>query len=104
MRSKHVYPLAVLLLVAACRLPQPAPLPDGVGGCGAACQNLARLRCDGWRGSPGEDGRYGTVDDVSCQTACEEIESAPGGNMSTGCVASVAGCDLVDRCMAEEEP
>lgn len=103
MMSKHVYSSLIALLVGCMPMRPPGPTPDGDGGCAAACRNLATLKCDGWMGSPGEDGVYRTVDDVPCQEVCEEIEDLPGGSMNTGCAAAVSSCDLLDRCMAEGE-
>ncbi len=96
--------LVVLFLVGCIPIVPPKPLPDDMaGGCAEACANLALLKCPGHEGNPGEDGEFGTADDISCTDVCEEIESQPGGSMNPGCVANVESCDLVDRCVAEED-
>ena len=85
----------------------PTPAPPEAGGpedCAPACANLARLRCPGWEGSPGEDERYGTPDDVSCAQACVDLLTAdPTFTLAPRCVAKVDSCDAADSCVARSE-
>ena len=102
MKSEHVHLLVLALLVGCLPLRPPEPNPDGDGGCREACQNLEALGCEGSVGSPGEDDQYGTEDDFGCVEVCEEVQSSPGGDLNTGCVAEASSCRQADDCMADE--
>lgn len=81
----------------------------GVGGsagvasvCARACANLVKLKCAGYRGSPGDDGVYGTLDDVSCTQVCKDFETAahqvPNASLHPDCLAAAKSCLAVERC------
>lgn len=81
----------------------PVPQDAGTAGeCAAACDNLARMQCPGWQGSPGPDEAYGTVDDVACATACVDIvTSDPTMTLHQRCTAAATSCEGVDACFGE---
>lgn len=104
---------AITLVLALCACgggpgPKPGPpVPDTAGTpeeCAYACDNLARLQCPGHEGSPGEDGTFGTADDVSCTQACIDIVTADSTvTLHQRCVAEASSCDGADQCLAEGE-
>lgn len=79
----------------------PAP-PAPLRPCEAACTNTARLGCPYWGGTPGPDGVFGNVDDVSCERVCEDFEAVskelPGVSLHPECVGRARDCDEVDHC------
>jgi len=92
-------------LFSGCRLLYPEPDPPSVtpanggsGDCRAACDNLARLGCDGAEGSPGPDDVYGTADDVPCTAVCEDITTDDTVTLYQRCTAAALSCEAVDRC------
>jgi hypothetical protein len=85
--------------------PGPAPLPAPIEPertCREACANMARLGCEGWKGSPGEDERWMTADDVPCWRVCETVEieaiDARGLSLRPECVSAAATCRTADEC------
>lgn len=78
------------------------PEPTDAGtleDCGPACENLARLQCPGWRGSPGADEIWGTADDYSCETACRNIMYADDtATLFPICTAAAQTCEEVEKC------
>lgn len=83
--------------------PTPGPVEPADGGtaddCAAACANLARLYCPGWRGSPGPDEIIGTPDDVPCEQACRDIVTAdPTVTLFQRCTAQAKSCAEVEAC------
>lgn len=72
------------------------PIPDA---CTRMCATMADEQCDGWQGSPGEDERFGTKDDVPCNEACEQVVSAdPTMEESVQCGASAESCSAIENC------
>lgn len=97
----------VLTLVAACAVLRPAPIPDAPPGgdpddCDLMCENLARLGCPGNQGSRGDDGVFGTEDDVSCAQVCRDtVES--GFTLNQECQSAASSCESADRCLELDE-
>jgi len=83
--------------------PGPPRVRDAGGAdlCQAACDSLARLKCDGWDGSPGKDEVFGTKDDVSCTFVCVDIMDESTANLYTACTAQAESCDEIDDCFDE---
>ncbi len=98
--------LASVLFVWGCGVIKPIPpgppvSPDAgtVDDCAAACDNLARMECPGWQGSPGSDEVFGTDDDVSCEVVCRTIVGGdPTATLHQRCTADSKSCDDVERC------
>jgi hypothetical protein len=91
----------VLFLLMGCGGVRPNPIPDSdPDDCLAACQNLERLKCPGYEGSPGPDEQYGTADDESCELICKSIVKEPGFSVFPSCTAKAQSCDEVDACFA----
>ena len=97
---------AFLLSGAACESPAPAPTPGPAPSadpeaspCANVCANMKRLKCLGWDGSPGPDGKMDTADDMACAPACREyIRQDPTADGYQDCQASAATCDAMDAC------
>ncbi len=70
---------------------------DDPEDCGAACERLKVLGCDGWDGSPGEDELWGTADDVSCEEVCRGIVDEQG-TLHLDCTIMAESCAEVDEC------
>lgn len=66
--------------------------------CPAACENLKRLQCEGWQGSPGPDEQFGTEDDLSCERVCLGVMSEPTATLFPICTAKAADCEAVELC------
>lgn len=67
---------------------EPKPGPDGgVADCGAMCDHLRRLGCEGAKPTP---------NGATCREVCEHTLEA-GYDVHPECVVSVARCDQVDR-------
>ena len=95
-----VLAISLLLLwfasyLSGCGAVGPAGDPDN---CEAACERLAELQCDGWRGSPGRDREWGTADDADCETICRDVVKT-GIPMNQKCVARVATCEELGGCL-----
>ena len=102
MRDRLGAPIILTLALCACGVlppPNPQPVVQDVGGCDGSCATLRRLMCDGWRGSEGDDGHWGTHDDVSCAQVCADVVAA-GIPMPTDCIAAADSCEAADACMA----
>ena len=96
--------VTILLLISILQGCGPVPdLPDPfedrseVEYCGAACGNLQWLGCDGWKGSPGPDERFGTDDDVSCEDVCRTVPEV----LSPKCVSLATDCKGANDCSNE---
>lgn len=98
---------AIAMLLSSC--PGVMHVPDaGVEtrsvpqACVEACATLRRLHCSGERGSPGEDERYGTPDDVSCERVCADLEAAavevPAYSLHPSCISVASSCSAVAAC------
>lgn len=98
--------------------PEPAPAPDEpirpdpepvvdpsvgpVSPCAQVCANMERLKCLGWDGSPGPDGKMGTDDDMACTPACQEyIRQDPTADGYQHCQAAAQTCEAMDACYDE---
>ncbi len=83
--------------------PEPAPTPDPDSGpCAQACANMERLKCAGWEGSPGPDGKMDTADDVPCTPSCVAyITIDPTADGYQGCQANAPTCEAFDACYEE---
>ena len=100
--------LTVLMLSgASCEPPTPEPIkPDpehvvdpGAPSCATVCATMERLKCLGWEGSPGPDGKMGTGDDMPCTPACQEyIRQDPTADGYQGCQTAATTCDAMDAC------
>ena len=66
--------------------------------CSLACERMGELGCEGWQGSPGYDGEYGTGDDVECPEVCSRIEINQESELRPACIAAATSCEAVDRC------
>jgi hypothetical protein len=75
------------------QIPSPA---EAAQQCGAICDRLTLLRCDGWQGNAGPDEAQGTPDDVSCQTACVEVQAVVA--LNANCVVEAGSCSAVEDC------
>lgn len=99
------YSFFIVIMLASCWItPRPVtPLDADVPtACEAACKNLKRLDCPGWKGTPGIDEKFGTQDDVSCFSACVDIvDSDPTVTLNQVCVANSDSCKKVDECFSE---
>lgn len=111
---RRALPMLVLML---CGCPPPGPVQpdeppappgfDAADVCDAAAQNMKRLRCPGWQGSPGRDEQHGTGDEgeVGFAEVCRDNEEAAGGiaalSLHPDCVAAARDCAEVDRCREE---
>lgn len=102
--------MALALTGASCEPPEPEPIqpdPEHVvdplaSPCAQVCANMDRLKCLGWDGSPGPDGKMGTDDDMACTPACQEyIRQDPTADGYQGCQAAAATCDAMDACYDE---
>ncbi len=99
---------AIAVLFPKCNVVQETRNPPGpnvprdpvvvVGQCEAACKRMAELKCEGWQGSPGYDGEYGTGDDVACVEVCGSIDINPESDLNTKCVAAAKSCRDVGGC------
>lgn len=81
------------------------PVPPDAGtieDCQDACDNLQRLQCPGWQGSPGPDEIFGTADDMSCVAVCEDIVADPAMTLFQLCTAAANSCDEVEACFDPE--
>ena len=94
--------LATMMMGASCELPEPEPAPPvdpSASPCAQVCVNMERLKCLGWEGSPGPDGKMGTADDMGCTLAClEYIRQDPTAGGYAGCQATAPTCDAMDSC------
>jgi len=94
--------LLSVLLWGCENIPIPIPIPpnpyDPPELCVEACENLARLLCPGWRGSPGSDEVFGTPDDVPCVDVCALIVADPTVTLYQQCTAQAASCEAVEAC------
>lgn len=95
--------IASAFVIGAC-----AGMPDHdwtddstVEDCAPACENLQRLRCPGADGSPGADREFGTTDDRTCKTVCEEIMEEGEKTLYPKCVAAARTCQDVDACFVD---
>lgn len=93
--------LAWWLFLQGCAPVRPAT--DTAADCPRACQTLAWYSCPGWRGSPGADEQWGTVDDESCETVCREVYAEPSGTLHAACTAAAMNCAEVEACFAGGE-
>lgn len=97
-----LYPFAVFLVwyaVGCIPLPVRPDDPSTPDDCEAMCVNLERLRCPGWRGSPGTDEIFGTADDIPCADVCRRVVTAGlGVSLYQRCVAKARDCAVVARC------
>lgn len=74
------------------------PTPS-ISHCNQACTNMTKLECDGWKGSPGSDEIFGTIDDISCTEICIVISSPDSIiNLCPKCVSLAISCEEVDAC------
>ena len=83
------------------KLPEPDAPRDVVSviaQCDLACGRMEELKCEGWQGSPGYDGEYGTGDDVACREVCSTIDVNPESDLNPSCIALATSCKAVDRC------
>jgi len=78
--------------------PPVGPPDSDPGDCAAACKNLAMQGCPGWRGSPGQDERWGTQDDVSCIDVCLTLLQEPTATLYPKCTAQAKTCAEVELC------
>ena len=81
--------------------PLDPPVPEGAGDatdCKPACDNLVRLECPGWAGSPGPDGVYGNKDDIACHEVCWMVTSEPTATLFPKCTAEADSCEEIERC------
>ena len=104
----HGYSFLIAIFILGCTINPipvtPDPIDDKPEACEAACQNLASMKCPGWKGSPGEDEIFGTADDVSCTKTCTEIvNSDPTVTLHQECVAKAGSCLSADQCFEVEE-
>jgi hypothetical protein len=81
--------------------PEP-PMPPTEDACARAAANMARLGCDGWRGSPGQDEHFGSTDDVGYAQVCRDTEASSEGRAALSahpdCVAAARDCAAVAAC------
>ena len=93
----------IWFMIKGC-IPMPPPIDPAIEtNCKTACDNLKRLQCSGWEGSPGKDEIHGTDDDVPCWKACKDIESAdPTADLKLQCTTNANSCEAVDNCFGEE--
>ena len=90
--------IALLRWFGGCSwLPIPSdPLWDDPEYCQPACDNLFRLNCPGWQGSPGVDEIFGTTDDIPCVDVCLNHEMPQ--RIFPRCTAKAESCEAVERC------
>ena len=82
--------------------PPDNPIDNDPSNCSAACDNLKRLGCPGWEGSPGKDEQFGTDDDVSCEDVCVDVVNTdPSVTLNQTCTADAESCDEVEACFDE---
>lgn len=89
-----------LLLLLSCGGPQPVPVvpstADAVEQCAAICDRLDTLRCEGRDGNAGPDEAVGTLDDVTCEEACVDVQAVVA--LNANCVVEAGSCSAVDAC------
>ena len=93
--------------LAGCAGAKPVPdngsVDNDADACAAACANLERLRCPGWRGSLGKDEIHGTEDDVPCEQVCRDVvEASVASTLHQKCTAAADSCAAVERCFEED--
>lgn len=97
--------LFLLLVVFLSRCGPITPIPpnpyDPVEYCDAACNNLFKLGCPGWEGSPGEDEQFGTEDDISCVDVCKAVVEEPTATLHQKCTAEASSCEEVEACFVD---
>ncbi len=74
----------LFMLVCACGAVENLPI-DTPETCRAACANLKRMECDGWR--------------PTCVDMCITFTAEPGVSFNSGCVAGVRTCLGADACL-----
>jgi hypothetical protein len=105
-RRTTTLPAMLSIMVIACSWtnnPNPGPPADPEAGtaedCADACDNLERLHCPGWEGSPGTDEEYGTADDVPCTQVCEDLMNAdPTLTLYPKCASTADTCEAIEKC------
>lgn len=95
----------LLLLLAGCPAqdsPDTAEAKRIYARCTRACATLRTLKCPGYQGAPGQDEKYGTGDDVSCEAACSDFERAaltvPAYSVHPDCISAAKTCAAVTAC------
>lgn len=76
------------------------PATDTAADCPRACQTLAWYACPGWKGSPGADEQWGTMDDESCEAVCKAVYAETTGTLHAACTAAATSCQAVEACFA----
>lgn len=71
--------------------------------CRLACKNLHKLGCAGRQGSPGYDEVWGTLDDISCEVVCADLEKVameiPGLSLNPACLKDARDCRQASECV-----
>lgn len=100
-----MFSIGLALVVSSCQY-LPSPIPpnpyDPPEDCAPACANLEKMKCPGWQGSPGDDGVFGTPDDVSCVDVCVDTMEEPTATLHPKCTAAAESCEAVEECFANE--
>lgn len=95
------YAILIAIVCLSCAGPRPIEKREHIedlNGCAAACDNLGKMQCDGWEGSPGPDEVYGTPDDVGCAQACRDIVGATSITLNTVCISRSRSCTQAALC------
>lgn len=66
--------------------------------CDNFCRHISNMQCDGWQGSPGEDGLFGTEDDYSCSYICKLAEPSVEVDLNLECVIEAKTCEEYESC------
>lgn len=79
--------------------PVPPPSPQERGACDAFCELIAHLECEGHEGSPGEDMKFGTADDVACPKVCRDMLEGDIYASDRPCLDTAQTCRAAEDCV-----
>ncbi len=88
----------VVVLLGCAPMPAPVQPPKDADACEAFCTLARTMACTGYEGSPGQDERFGTPDDVPCVQVCRDTLADGAYTSDRACLNTARTCLAAEAC------